>query len=517
MRTLTIGLDGCSWNVLEPLLESGELPQLQALRERGASGILESTLPFFTGPAWASYATGASPAAHGVYDFMMLRAGGRLSVARQQDLRRVTYFEQLTREGKRSVMINLPIDLYGSDGAVIVNSWLTDASERRLLPADRSAHYASLLEGYRTFPVDPRDVDELLAIEAARFSLAQELHRREDWDHFFVLFSSTDWLGHGYTGSFIRGDDAARRAFLRLYKQLDGYIGWLVEHSGDALVAVISDHGQCGETAVVRVNNVLRRLGFATEAAPTGADSPFFVDRRPKAPTVSVPSLLSRYRTHRLVRPAAQLAKRGVRKAFGVQLTSAGSRVDLGQSRAFTPTDSSFAVYTRDLDDATVDRIRDALLELRLPDGRAAFDGAWSVEELYGRASGPEGPRLIFSPALGVRPSARLKEPAIQDRPRIERGCHQRDGIVVVAGQRVVSGTDLGRTSICDVAPTLLWAMGSAVPSDGDGRVLFEAFESDFAAAQPLLEVETTRDSEAAAAEPDSEEVTRRLEALGYI
>ena len=74
-RTLAVGLDGCSWNVLEPLLESGRLPNLSELRSTGAHGVLESTIPFYTGPAWASFATGASPAAHGVYDFMMLREG----------------------------------------------------------------------------------------------------------------------------------------------------------------------------------------------------------------------------------------------------------------------------------------------------------------------------------------------------------------------------------------------------------------------------------------------------------
>src|SRR5690349_11891230 len=98
MRTLVVGLDGCSWNVLEPLLESGELPHLSELRERGGHGILESTVPFCTGPAWASYATGASPASHGIYDFIMLREGGGLSVARHDDLRRKTYYRQLGEE-----------------------------------------------------------------------------------------------------------------------------------------------------------------------------------------------------------------------------------------------------------------------------------------------------------------------------------------------------------------------------------------------------------------------------------
>jgi arylsulfatase A-like enzyme len=65
---------------------------------------------------------------------------------------------------------------------------------------------------------------------------------------------------------------------------------------------------------------------------------------------------------------------------------------------------------------------------------------------------------------------------------------------------------------VCDVAPTLLWAAGAGVPADVDGRVLFEAFELAFAAAQPLREVETEpRDRDADAL------VASRLRALGYL
>src|SRR5438270_1149993 len=157
-RTLTIGLDGCSWNVLDPLLDAGELPNIASLRLEGASGVLESTVPFFTGPAWASYATGASPVAHGIYDFMMLRSDGRLSVANQGDLRRKPYYQQLGEEGKRSVLVNLPLDQFGSEGTVIVNSWLTDDDARRILPVGRRDRYTRLLAAYRTFPTDPSNL-----------------------------------------------------------------------------------------------------------------------------------------------------------------------------------------------------------------------------------------------------------------------------------------------------------------------------------------------------------------------
>ena len=211
MRTLALGLDGCSWNVLEPLLDSGELPNLSYLSEGATRGVLESTIPFHTGAAWASFATGASPAAHGVYDFMMLRDDGRLSVATQRDLRRTTYYQQLGAQGRRSVLINLPLDQNGCEGAIIVNSWLTDDESRRILPLGRRGHYERLLSAYRCFPEDPSNLDELCEIEQARFDLARELFLAEDWDHFFCLFSSTDWLGHTATGHLLSGDAGAAR------------------------------------------------------------------------------------------------------------------------------------------------------------------------------------------------------------------------------------------------------------------------------------------------------------------
>src|SRR5262249_33145726 len=140
----------------------------------------------------------------------------------------------------------------GCDGAVIVNSWLTDDDARRILPATRAGDYAAELAAYRAFPTTsqrdvPRHAAELCAIEAGRFRLARALFEREPWDHFFCLFSSTDWLGHILAGRVLGGDAAAQALLLRLYRQLDGYVGWFRERAPDATFALLSDHGQCAE------------------------------------------------------------------------------------------------------------------------------------------------------------------------------------------------------------------------------------------------------------------------------
>jgi hypothetical protein len=192
-------------------------------------------------------------------------------------------------------------------------------------------------------------------------------------------------------------------------------------------------------------------------------------------------------------------------------------RVDRAASRAFSPTDASFAVYTRGCDDDDVERIRDALLAVRLPDGSRALDSVWTVDELYGRPNDPSGPTLLFAPAEGVRPAATIKD-RIVDLPRDPaRGCHQRSGILLLGGPDVRTG-ELPTASIMDVAPTLLWAMDQGIPADADGRPLVEAFEHAFVDARPVTEMESVPlESSPDGFHRHSEEVERRLKALGYI
>jgi tetratricopeptide (TPR) repeat protein len=71
-----IGLDGADWDLLNPMMERGELPHLQKLRDEGSAGILRSFEPLLSPMIWTSIATGRSPAEHGVTWFMTESADG---------------------------------------------------------------------------------------------------------------------------------------------------------------------------------------------------------------------------------------------------------------------------------------------------------------------------------------------------------------------------------------------------------------------------------------------------------
>ena len=488
MRSILIGLDGTSWNVLDVLLDTGELPNLQRLRDAGATGVLESSVPFFNTPAWVSVTTGGNLANHGVYDALVLREDGRLTVAHQRDLRRPPYYDQLGREGRRTILMNLPLDQDGCDGAVIVNGFMTDDDQRRILPVGRAERYRRLLDAYRTFPMNPRDVQQLRELEQARFDLARELFLGESWDHFCCLFSSPDLLGHALTGLLLRGDEGARAAALELYRDIDTFIGWFCEHAPDALLMVVSPYGQSEERAVLRVNTILDSLGLLTLAVPpepaldlarpapaalppqrdAGRGRPGPPDRRPPRLAGLLP--------HRLVLRGARARPRRRRRRPG----AGGARV--GQAARRQPGDRRGLVVRGAVRQDR--RARRSHAGVRPGRRGAPVDGGAHAGDRAG------GPRRRLPPAR---------------RPADRRGPEREPG-------------DLGRPSVCDVAPTLLWAMGAGIPVDGDGQVLAEAFTPDFATRQPYREVACGEGRTSLL--PTGEgaaELERRLKALGYI
>ncbi|MEN8736770.1 MAG: alkaline phosphatase family protein [Akkermansiaceae bacterium] len=68
-RLLLIGWDAADWNVINPLLEKGEMPALASLMERGCHGTLETLNPPLSPMLWTSIATGKHAYKHGIHGF----------------------------------------------------------------------------------------------------------------------------------------------------------------------------------------------------------------------------------------------------------------------------------------------------------------------------------------------------------------------------------------------------------------------------------------------------------------
>ena len=69
-KLLVIGLDGASFNVLDPLIEKGYLPNIASLIAGGTRADLTTTFPPITAVAWSSFMTGKNPGKHGIFEFV---------------------------------------------------------------------------------------------------------------------------------------------------------------------------------------------------------------------------------------------------------------------------------------------------------------------------------------------------------------------------------------------------------------------------------------------------------------
>ena len=104
-----IGLDGASWNLIDPLIAQGKLPNLRNLKENGVHGDLASAYPAHSAFLWTTIATGKTKEKHGIGDFTVKEE--ERETPSTGNLRRVKAFWNILSEK------NIPVS--------VVNWWVT--------------------------------------------------------------------------------------------------------------------------------------------------------------------------------------------------------------------------------------------------------------------------------------------------------------------------------------------------------------------------------------------------------
>jgi hypothetical protein len=84
-RVLLLGVDGASWDILDPLMKEGRLPNFAALVARGRTLRLESIRPTFSPVIWTSVATGTDRFRHGIHDVVQTTLPGGTTLRRSMD------------------------------------------------------------------------------------------------------------------------------------------------------------------------------------------------------------------------------------------------------------------------------------------------------------------------------------------------------------------------------------------------------------------------------------------------
>jgi len=105
-KVVIIGIDGASWNVINPMLEQKALPNLKYLMDKGSSGTLTTIKPTISSVVWTSIATGKTMIKHGVIDWTYINKNKIEVPYRRSERRSKTFWNILSEMGYKVGVIN---------------------------------------------------------------------------------------------------------------------------------------------------------------------------------------------------------------------------------------------------------------------------------------------------------------------------------------------------------------------------------------------------------------------------
>ena len=495
-RLLIIGLDGGTFALLDPLVATGDLPNLGRLMREGARGELLSTLPPATMPAWTSFLTGAPPGEHGVTDIFM-RRGYTLTPASGALRALPTFLEVLSRRGRRVASIGVPgtfppLPLNG----VCVSGFDAPGVHRATRASVSPPSFFSMLEelgGYRyaTFNEQRRGprrlaeaADALCADIARKEQLLISLYGREPWDVFFTHLQASDTAAHHLWHTH---DMASPRAgersddLPRVYRRLDELVGTLLKQtSPDTRVMVVSDHGFGGAgITAVHLNRLLERAGLLRFGGRRAGGAKALVRRAlgelpPEVMGPLVRALPERARARLHQKLLASPIDWDGTQAFSDELDYAPS-IWLHRASAFERGHVPEAAVTR-----LRERIRELLLALRDPTTNEPL-----VAAVHAREDTPmRGPHVERAPDLIIEPAwpggyrtsflrsdgpgepvrALAREEYAAGRGAGMPGVHRPEGILIVHGDGIEART-LARTTIEQAGALVYELLGEERPA----------------------------------------------------
>ena len=542
-RVLVIGLDGATFDIIQPLVAAGRLPVLGRLMQEGSYGPLRSTCPPITPTAWTSFSTGKNPGNHGIYDFEKIDCGTyEFRPVPSNQHGQPTLWRILSERGMRSVVVDVPFTyppeaiqgcmITGYGTPVLERVVFTHPPELRqeLIEQCGSCEIATLGTKYNLSDDYFERWDQILA---SRACIAPYLMEKEDWDFFMIVYGVTDNMQHNLW-AFLEPQHPAyhsdeghhyRQRLFDTYDKVDELAGELLACCDmDTHVLVMSDHGfgstRTGKylSKLLMDEGLIRYKGLPILSTPTS-----WLMQRLLGLYHSTPFLGN------IVRRLSGKQKMDLKQALTRSaLLPAAENIDWDHTLAF-PGGYGLQVYIHRKDrfprgtvspgkeyEELVEQIRERLLALACPvSGEPVIKAVYRANEIYRGPFADQSPDLIveynnvYEPNR-VNASERLN-------PGLE-GNHTMDGIFIGHGSHFLAGVPV-EPQIIDLAPTIFYLLNLPVPRDMDGQVLTEIIEPDCLAQRPVVCVDATVAPvfQDGYSPEEAESVREQLRALGYI
>ncbi len=551
-RLLLLGWDAATWDVARPWVESGKLPHLARLMQRGAHGTMTSTPVPISPAAWSSIITGQNPGKHGVFDWFQAKPNSYdveyVHTGRIASRPMWSYFNDA---GWRIGVINLPM-LYPAvplDGVMLSglaapNPHATGFSYPAELVREIEGALGDFPLGYTEVYKYGREqhyLDGMLAKIEYQRKLLHHLLTYHPCDCYIVTFMQTDHIQHKFWRYYDpqhplhnpeRDRDFQDGIFL-VYQALDRVLGEMVARCGnDTTYAVFSDHGANGSYGTLYVNRWLYEQGYLHLKNTPRTHAKYWLARSNV--------ILQSYRA--LAGVGLGGVARFVPKPMRARaVKSFLSLHDIDWTRTKAYATGMFGQITINVQGrqpqgivapgAEYEQLMTDIMS-GLPQIREPTSDAPLITDLYRREERFHGPLVnqIADILFGMRDyhydtTERLgvENPHLFGESEYgNTGCHHPDGMLVLAGPGVQPGATINAANVVDFLPTVLALAGIAVPDDMDGAPLWDALTDEVHQRSTTQQPPTAASASDTANAPtmsaaEQAQLEERLRNLGYI
>ena len=276
-RVLLVGWSLASWDLINPLLDRGELPHLQSLVDKGTMGSLRTHRPLMEEVVFHSLATGALADKHGVLGPFEVSSDDWVRPTDSHSRRAKALWEILSDAGRDCHVVNFPLTspaekVHGTFVSPLFFETVPQSYQQNFTTPRQSVNPESEAESLRQFIVTLEDIDaqviesfvprfreldvadpRLVAVGAAAaqtlsvHSVTTWLMEQTSWDVMCVSYDLIDRLGKLFFHLRQAATQSENEADLAMFTEMvagaarvcDQLLGRLLELSGEETTVVL--------------------------------------------------------------------------------------------------------------------------------------------------------------------------------------------------------------------------------------------------------------------------------------
>jgi len=525
IKLIVVGIDGANWELVNPWIEEGILPNIKKLKENGCFADHSSCLPPVTYPNWKCYSTGKNPGKLGVFRFDHIDCNKKnFTIHNSRSFKSKEFWDYMNLSGIKAGIINMPTTYPPRKINKFLISGGPDASESKYRSDISKYTYPEDLEKYLEekfdYKVHPhpylsskkdgeQEINSILNLIDLRFKVGINLLEKEKVDFLQITLFYINALQH-----FFWNKEPVKRAWIKI----DENIGKLLDKTDN--IILMSDHGCCEIKKVFFINRWLEKEGYL-KTKKTTDDYLYSLglskERLLKiANTLKITNFLNKIIPESILqifpREEGIKGKRKLDKIIWEKTIALGSN----QGPIYLNMDKNSPDYEKYRNE-----IIKKLEEVKNPEtGLKIFKKVYKAEEIYNGPYLKDAPDLMIDQKEGFHVSEGMGNGKLISNSGNWEADNKTTGFFLAHGKDIKKDGEQPKIKILDIAPTILHLFNVPVPEDIDGNVLKNIFKPESEPGKRDIKhkkYEKHEEKISEESEKEKELIKERLRNLGYI